>query len=158
MKKHQFLFRISQYFFYLLMGVSIVLTVIFYLNTGKINPNDPLSAQISQIGPILNTFLFWTYILAGIAIVFAIGFPAFSIILNPKSGLKALISIGALVLVMFVAYQLGDDKVLDIAGYTGADNVASTLKMTDMILYSVYGMTVVAVLAILYGEISKLFK
>jgi len=158
MKQQQLLFRISQIFFFALMGISIVLMVIFYLNTGKIDPNAPLSAQISQIGPILNTFTYWTFILAFLAIAFAIGFPAIQMIANPKSGIKALVSIGILGLVMFVAYQLGDDTVLNIAGYTGEDNVASKLKMTDMILFSVYGMTIIAVIAIIYGEISKLFK
>lgn len=158
MKQHQLLFRISNYFFYALMGVSIVLTVIFYLNTGKINPDDPLTTQISQIGPVLNTFTLWAILLGGMAVLFAIGFPALQIITNPKSGIKVLLSVAALAIAMFVAYSLGDDTILTIAGYNGPDNIPTRLKMTDMILFSVYGMTVIAVLAILYGEISKLFK
>jgi hypothetical protein len=158
MKQQQLLIRISQFFFYALMGISIVLVVIFYLNTGKINSADPLSAQISQIGPILNTFVLWAGVLILLAVIFAIGFPAFNMIANPKAGLKAIVSIGILALAMFVAYQLGDDQVLEIAGYNGPDNVPVRLKLTDMILYSVYGMTVIAIIAILYGEFSKLFK
>ncbi len=158
MKKQKLFIRIAEIFFLALMGISILLTVIFYLNTGKINSADPLSMQISQIGPILNVLLNWTLLLCGLAVLFAIGFPALQMITNPKSGIKALISLGVLGLLMFVAYQLGDGTIMEIAGYNGPDNIPTRLKMTDMIIFSVYGMVVVAVCAVLYAEISKLLK
>ncbi|MFA5815833.1 MAG: hypothetical protein WC865_09475 [Bacteroidales bacterium] len=134
------------------------MTLVFYLNTGKINSNDLLVSQIRQIGPILNYLLSWAYLLAALAVVFAIGFPAFQMVTNPKSGLKALISIGIIGLLMFIAYQLGDGTVMNIAGYNGPDNIPTRLKMSDMILFSMYGMIVISTLAVLYAEISKLFK
>ncbi len=158
MKKQQLLLTISRYFFLALMVISIGLTVVFYLNAGKINSDSPLSMQINQIGPILNVLVNWAYILAGLSVFFMVGFPFLQIISNPKSGLKALISIGILAILMFVAYQLGDGTVMDIAGYTGGDNVPSRLKMTDMIIFSTYGMVVAAIIVVLYAEISKLFK
>jgi hypothetical protein len=159
MKKQKLLIRIAEIFFLALMGVSIVLTLVFYLNTSKINSDAPLlSTKISQIGPILNVLLYWTYLLCFFAVVFAIGFPAVQMIANPKSGLKALISLGVIGLLMFAAYQLGDGTIMEIAGYNGPDNIPSRLKLTDMIMFSLYGMTVIAVIALLYSEISKLFK
>jgi len=159
MKKQKLLLRIAEIFFLALMGVSIILTIVFYLNAGKVNNDAPLlSTKISQIGPILNVLLYWTYILCALAVIFAIGFPAIQMVANPKSGIKALISIVALGALMFLAYQLGDGTIMDIAGYNGPDNIPSRLKMTDMIMFSLYGMTVISVIALLYSEVSKLFK
>lgn len=158
MKQQKILLRVSQYFFLALMGISILLTIVLYLNTGKINQDDPINTQISQIGPILNLLLNWSYILAALAVFFAIGFPIWHMISNPKSGLKALISFGAIAVLLFLAYQLGDGTVMNIAGYNGSDNIPSRLKMTDMLMFSMYGMVVVAIGAILYAEISKIFK
>jgi hypothetical protein len=158
MKQQKLLLRISQIFFFSLIGISILLVIIFYLNTGNINTEDPLRIQITQMGSILNYFLTWAYILAGIAVIAAVGFPIIQMITNPKSGLKALISVGALGLLLFLTYQLGDGTTLNIPGYDGPDNVPSRLKMTDMVLFSVYGMVVISILTLLYTEISKLFK
>lgn len=158
MKQQQLLLRISQIFFLALMGISIVLTVVFYLNTGKINTADPLTTQISQIGSILNYLVYWSYVLIGLSVLFAIGFPAIQMIFNPKAGLKALISLAGIALLMFIAYQLGDGTKMEIAGYGGPDNIYSRLKMTDMVIFSVYGFVVISILAVLYAEISKLFK
>jgi hypothetical protein len=158
MKKQKLFLRIAEIFFFALMGISVLLTVIFYLNTGKINSSAPLATQISQIGSILNVLLYWSYLLALFAIIFAIGFPAIQIIANPKAGIKVLIGLVVVAVLMFVAYQLGDGTVMNIAGYTGPDNVPTRLKLTDMIMFSLYGMTVVSVIALLYAEISKLLK
>jgi len=156
--KQNVLMRIGQVFFYALMAVCVVLIVIFYLNTGNINPDDPKIKQMSDLGPILNYLLVWAYILVGIAIVFSIGFPLFNMASNPKKGLKTLISVVLLAVVFFVAYQLGDDTILQIAGYNGKDNVASTLKLTDMGIYAMYALIAGSILAVLYSSISKLFK
>jgi hypothetical protein len=158
MKKQKLLLRISQIFFLSLIGISILLVIMFYLNTGNVNSDDPLKVQIGQMGPILNYFIYWTYILAAIAIIISVGFPVVQMISNPKGGLKALISLGLLAALMFVTYQLGDGTPLNIAGYDGPDNIPSRLKMTDMIIFSVYGMVVISILTVLYTEISKLFK
>jgi hypothetical protein len=158
MKKQKTYLRIAQIFFLSLMGISVLLTLIFYLNIGNVNSNDPLVKQISDMGPTLNYLTYWTYFLTILSALFAVGFPAMQIISNPKSGWKALASLGVIALVFFVAYQLGDGTVMDIAGYTGGDNIPKTLKLTDMAMFSMYAMVVGSVVAVLYSEISKLFK
>jgi hypothetical protein len=158
MKTQKLLLRIGEIFFLVLMGISILLTILFYINANKINPDDQIIQQISQIGPILNVLIGWAIILAGFSVLFAIGFPIIQMIANPKNAIKAVISIGLLAVLLFVAYQLGNGTPLDIAGYHGSDNIPSTLKLTDMIIFSVYVMVVISILSILYAEISKLFK
>ncbi|MFA6127574.1 MAG: hypothetical protein WC699_09730 [Bacteroidales bacterium] len=158
MKKQKLYLRIAEIFFFSLMGISVLLTLIFYLNIGKVNTNDPLVKQISEMGPTLDYLTYWAYLLTILSVLFAIGFPAIQVISNPKQGLKALFSVIGIAIMMFIAYSLGDDTIMDIAGYNGTGNVPKTLKMTDMALFSMYAMIAGAVIALLYSEISKLFK
>jgi len=158
MKKQKLYIRIAEIFFLSLMAISVILTLIFYLNIGNVNPNDPLPKRIMDIGSSLDYLTYWTYLLTILSVLFAIGFPAIQIFANPKSGLKALASVAGLAVVFFIAYQLGDDTIMNIAGYTGPDNIPSRLKMTDMAIFANYAMVIGAVIALLYSEVSKLFK
>jgi len=158
MKKQKKFLRIAQIFFLALLGISMVLTLIFYLNIGNVNTNDQLMKRVADMGITLDYLLFWAYLLTLLSILFAIGFPAIQIFSNPKGGLKALVAVVGIGVLMFIAYQLGDDTIMNIAGYSGTGNVPKTLKMTDMAIYSMYAMTAGAVIALLYSEISKLFK
>lgn len=158
MKKQKLYIRIAEIFFFSLIAISVILTFIFYLNIGDVNNNDPLMKRIADMGITLDYLTYWTYLLTALAAIFAIGFPALQVISNPKDGLMGLLAIVGIGVLMFVAYQLGDDTIMNIAGYTGPDNIPSRLKMTDMAIFSMYAMTIGAVVALLYSEISKLFK
>ena len=158
MKKQKLFIRIAEIFFFSLMALSVILTLIFYLNIGNVDANDPLSKRVADMGITLDYLMYWSYLLSLLAVLFAIGFPAIQIVSNPKGGLKALIAVIGIGLLFFVAYQLGDDTIMDISGYNGPDNIPSRLKMTDMAIYSMYAMTIGSVIALLYSEISKLFK
>ncbi len=150
--------RLGQIFFYILLVVSVVLVVIFYVKYGNVNSDDPTSKKMSDLGPILNNFVYWTYFMIAVAVFFTLIFPIIHIISNPKSGLKTLLSLAVLALVLFVGYQLADDTILQIPGYSGPDNIPSTLKLTGMGIYSMYIMLGGALLAMLYSSISKLFS
>lgn len=158
MKKQKLFIRIAEIFFFALMAISVILTVIFYLNIGNVNANDLLPKRIADMGITLDYLLWWAYLLSVLSVIFAIGFPAIQIFANPKAGLKALAAVVGIGVLMFVAYQLGDDTIMEIAGYNGPDNVPSRLKMTDMAIFSMYAMVAGSVIALLYSEISKLFK
>jgi len=158
MKKQKLLIRIAEIFFFSLIAISVILTLIFYFNIGNVNANDLLAKRVSDMGMSLDYLLFWAYLLSLLSVVFAIGFPAIQVISNPKAGLQALLAVVGIGVLMFVTYQLGDDTIMNIAGYTGTGNVPKTLKLTDMAIFSMYAMVVGAVIALLYSEVSKLFK
>jgi hypothetical protein len=156
--KNRYLIKLGEYFFIALLAISVLLTIIFYINSSKINSDDPALKQISDLGSILDIFFYWAYLLAALAVILAIGLPLINIISNPKSGLKTLISVAIIAVMLFVAYQFADGTVMDIAGYKGPDNIPSRLKFTDMGIFSMYAMIVAAIGVVLYAEISKLFK
>ncbi|MFO7617419.1 MAG: hypothetical protein R6V75_09225 [Bacteroidales bacterium] len=156
--KQNTLVRIGQYFFYLLMAVCVVLIVLFYLSNRNVNPDDSIAKQMADFGSMMDIMMIWVYILLGIAVVAAVGIPLIGMISNPKRGLKTLISVLILGVIFFIAYQLGSGDIMEIAGYTGPDNIPSRLKFTDMVIFSVYALLAVSVLALLYSSVSKLFK
>ena len=156
--KHRYLNKIGQYFFYILLAVSVLLTIIFYMNTGNVNPNDSVAKRISDLGPILNILFYWTYLLTALSIVLAIGLPMINLATEPKKILKMVLFIVAIAALVFVAYQFSDGTIMNIAGYEGTANVPSTLKIVDTIMFTLYGGIAVAVLSVIYAEASKLFK
>ncbi len=140
------------------MAVSIVLTGLFYF--GGIVP-ETIDSNFPE--PIwTNQYLFWAKLLFGIGAIIAIIFPIISfvntLIHNPKQAMR---SVGGLVffgLVIFIAYIVADDTVLNITEYKGSDNVASTLKMAGTSLYTMYFLGGIAIFAIILTEIMKVFK
>ncbi len=152
------LIKIGQWFYYALMAISVILVVIFYLNNGNVNTDDSTSKQMADLGPVLNYYIFWAYVLLGIAAIFSLIFPLFRMIGNPKSGVKTLISVVILAVVLLIAYQLGDDTLLNLPGYDGNDNVAERLKMTDMAIFTMYALLAGALLAMLFSSVRRLFN
>lgn len=149
---------IAQIFYWVLLAVSVLLIVLFYVKNGDVNPDDSWSKQISDFGPTLNYYLFWSYILVGLAVFFTVIFPLVNMITNPRSGLKTLVALVVLGGLLFVGYQLADDSIMNIPGYTGPDNIPERLKLTGMGIYMMYFMLGGAILAMVYSTISKVFK
>jgi magnesium-transporting ATPase (P-type) len=150
--------RIAQIFFYILMAVSVIVIVMFYVKNGNVNPDDPIDKQMVDMGGILNTFTLWSYFMIAVAVFFTLIFPIINMFSNPKSGLKSLLSLAIMALVLFVGYQLADDTIMQIPGYDGHDNVPQTLKLTGMGVYTMYIMLGGTVLAVLYSSVSKLLR
>jgi hypothetical protein len=78
--------------------------------------------------------------------------------MNPKNAVKTFIILAVVGLLIFISYQLASDEPLNIVGYTGPDNIPSTLKLSDTGLFLTYILAGLAFFSIIYSEISKFFK
>lgn len=150
--------KAGQIFYWILLAVSVVLIIAFYVKNGNVNADDPFSKQIIEFGPILNYYVIWAYILVGLAVFFTVVFPIATMVANPKSGLKTLASIAVLALLLFIGYQLADDTIMELPGYTGKDNIPSTLKLTGMGVYMMYFMLGGSLIAMAFSAIRNIFK
>lgn len=150
--------RISQILGYVLLAVSVVLGVIFFMHTGDIDPDAAKSEQILQVGPILNYFLLWATILTGLAAFFTFIFPIGKMIINPKRAIKSFIMIVVFAIMIFLAWSFSSDELLTIPGYDGHDNVPERLKLAGTIIYTMYILLAGVLLTIIYSEVSKVFK
>lgn len=132
-----------------LLAISAVLTVLFYAG----------GEDMSGAPVYTNIFLIWGGILVGIAAGFAVIFPIIQMITNPKNAKKGLFGVVALVVVLGVAYMLSSTEQL---GITNAEliqyDVPSTLKYAGTMINSIYVLAALAILTIIYTEVTKAFK
>lgn len=143
--------KILKIVLYLLLAVTLVFAGLFYFG-GIVEGATYLTPNYTE------SFLNW-----GIALV--IGTAAVTIlaeiiklVLNPKNAVRSLLSILFLAVVVFIAYSLADATPMVLVGYEGPDNVPSMLLMADTFLYSMYFLFGAAFLAILYAELSRIFR
>ncbi len=137
----------------LLVGIiiSILVMALFYLG-GQTPAQEKIMADLSQ-PKYTDIMLYWCYILLVVTIIVLIGFAISAFFKqlkeSPKKALSGFLVLIGLAAMLIITFILGDGTPLNIAGYSGTDNVAGTLKMTDMWLFSCYIMLVLTVLAIL---------
>ena len=146
--------KIVTYLLYFLMLVSVVLVILFYF--GKVVPGTEDTNFEEPV--ITKTILLWAGILVGLTAVLSLAFPIINIVTNPKAAKGTLFTlIGAAVLI-FIAWILASDAVLDMPHYEGKDNVPKTLKLAGTGIFTAYILAGLAILSILYSEIAKYFK
>jgi cellulose synthase/poly-beta-1,6-N-acetylglucosamine synthase-like glycosyltransferase len=146
--------KIVSYFLYALMVISVVLAVLFYF--GKVVPGTEGTNMHEPT--ITKTFLLWAGILTGLIALLSLVFPIINLVSHPKAAKKTLITIVGVAILIFVAWMLAADAVLDIPQYEGKENVPKILKLAGTGLYTTYILAGLAILSILYSEISKYFK
>jgi len=139
---------------WVLMAVTIVFAVIFYL--GNIVPGTE-GTRIEE-PTITQSFLVWAYILflltAGVTLFFSV----VNFVVNPKGAKKSLIGLVAAIAIIAISYLLSDDTLLNMPFYDGKDNVPGTLKFVDTTLFTAYILVGIAFLSIIWSSISRVFK
>jgi len=142
---------------WVLMGVSVVITVLFFLFIDK---GDTLAANPEFIEPqFTGLFMGINYFMVALgvlvtAFVVLAGFGA-SFKENPKKAAMSLLPVLLMALLLIVTWFLGSGEKMDIIGYEGTDNVGFWPQCTDMICYSVYTLVSITILCILGGVIYK---
>ena len=146
--------KIAQYVLWALMAASLVFVAWFFFG-GFIEGTEGTNYAEPNI---TEAILKWTYVLLGITLAVTIIFPIFFMFTN----LQSLKRLGVVILIaavlIFVSYQLADDKVLDLVAYSGPDNVPATLKIVGTGVIFTYILGVAAIVSILYSSISNIFK
>lgn len=146
-------YRMSYYALYACIALILVVLGMFYF-VGYNNPvgeyNEPAYTE---------TLIYLMYAMFGICVaVTLIGAIAqFGAALkeNPKSAIKSLLGIVLLVIVLVVSYSVGSDAAV-MTG-TGAYTDAFWLKISDMLIYSIYFLLGVAAIGTLIN-LSGIFK
>lgn len=138
-------------------AISLVVFALFFFG-GQVSEEQKLVADMSQ-PKFTDMLLYWAYAILAITIVVLILFAIFgffkSLKESPKKALGGLFVMLALVALLVVTFVIGDGTLLNIPGYDGSDNNPTTLKLTDMWLFSSYIMLVITIGAIF---LTPLFK
>lgn len=125
-------------------GIAIIGTILFLM----ILLNDNTDA----IDYAISLSLWAIYIAAGIALLFGI----YHFASNVKSNPKSLVPIVAFIVIIVVSRLLAQNEVITDELLSRADE--DQILMTDTGLYMFYILMAIAIFAILYSEVSRLFK
>jgi hypothetical protein len=93
------------------------------------------------------------YILLGVAVAAAVIFPILQLAQNPKGAKGALIGIGLLAVVIGISYALASD-----VNPSKMEITADDAKKVGVGLYAVYILGAVAIISMVYSEVSKMIK
>ncbi len=132
--------KILRIFLGVLLAVSALLAILFYL--------DIVSDDL---------LIYWGYFLVIFAAAITILFPIAHIVLNPKNSLKIFIALGLMVVLAIVSYSVSKVGFSDLA-IEKLETTAETAKYVGAGLIFTYILAAIAVFAIIFSSISKLFK
>ena len=157
----------------ILMALSLVLMVVFYMALGKVTADsDDFAGIMRELGPILEVTMLWTYGLFIVAAIAALLFPLVSTLSDIKKLKGAIIPIVATIVIIAIARVLSSDAIVEFSQYLdfytkafdlktseGFEPLARALsKNVDTGLITTYILFFGAFLAIIYSEIAKSFK
>lgn len=100
--------------------------------------------------------MYVTYVFGGVAVGSAILFPLLNAIKSPGTFLKSLMGVGVLVALFGVSYMLSSPAVTNSWVARGITEGVSKMVGAGLIMF--YMVMVIAVLGLIYSEVSKAFK
>jgi len=132
--------KLIQWFLYGMLGISALFGALFY--AGSIS---------------VDLLITWGYILLGVTILATLLAAASNILLNPKGSLKILIVLAGMVVVALISYALSTNE-FSAAQLEKMQITEATSKMVGAGLFFTYFLAIVALLAIVYSAVSRIFK
>ncbi len=143
----------------IVLWVLIVISAILVVSL-MVNISD--NTQDATMGGWINTNLIWSYILiivgAGIAIIAGL----FHMFTDKRAAKRGLIAVAFLGVIALVSYLLASPEIPQFPGvdrYIADGTLTSRIsKLIDTGLYATYILFGLALLAIAYSTVSKMFK
>lgn len=136
-----------------LIIVGLVGAILWFMLPEK----DMPAAEAAQSGA-MNAMFWITYLLLAVAVVFSLLFALVNLFSNPKSLKKTLFVIVGFLVVVGIAYALssGTDVSIEEMANRGIATSESTIKRIGAGLNMFFILTVIAVVAMLWGGLKKM--
>jgi len=147
--------NITRWVLYLFLALSVISGLVFYLLYDSGRAMTVLLEDLDNI--YLDEFLYWAGILLALTVVVTVISPVYGYIVNPKNMGKLLISAGVAVVIIIIAYMLADNSVTEVQAVKYGLTEAGS-KRVDVGLYTTFIIFGLAVLALLYSSVVRLFK
>ncbi|WP_455672050.1 hypothetical protein [Phocaeicola sp.] len=146
-------YKMSYYALYACIALILVVFVMFY----AVGYNNPVGEYNEPAHTETLIYLMYAMFAICVAVTLIGAIAQFGAALrdNPKSAIKSLLGIVLLVVVLAVSYSIGSDA--SVMTGTGAYTDAFWLKITDMLIYSIYLLLGVAAVGTLIN-LSGIFK
>ena len=147
--------NITRWVLYLFLAVAVISGLVFYLLYDSGRAMTVLLEDLDNI--YLDEFLYWAGILLALTVVVTVISPIYGYIVNPKNMGKLIISAGVAIVIIIIAYMLADDSVTEVQAVKYGLTEAGS-KRVDVGLYTTFITFGLAVLALLYSSVVRLFK
>lgn len=143
---------------YLNIGLGIVLGISVLLVLNLLSNMD----NTAQLASSLDGNFYWTYLLLGIGAAAILVYSLIQTFSSVETAKKSLIPVAALLVVFLIAYMMSSSE---IPQFYGAQKLieegtltAGVSKMVDTGLYSVYIMSIVSIIALVYSSVARFWK
>lgn len=137
--------RIVRIVFYSIVILAIAYGVVYLIWLGN---NEGRGAGVG-----LNL----AYILMGVAAVGVLAASVSNFIQHPKSAIGVGIGLVIFALIAFIGYSVSSGEILESYYKNGVDT-AKESKIVDAELYLMYGLGIIALIAVVLNEVSSAFK
>ncbi len=153
-------YKVSYYALYVMFAAIILVLLLFYLGGDAQGNAVLMGVDPDMWQPARTDAMLWLiYVMIGLAVACTLvaAFFQFAAALkdNPASAIRSLLGLILLAAVMVVSWFLGSDKVMNIPGYEGTDNVPFWLQFSDMFIYAIYFLLGATIVAIIGSSIMK---
>lgn len=133
--------KIIQWSLYILMGLSALVGILFYTNTGG----------------NIDLVLYWGYVLVILVLAVTLLGAVLNLMQNPKGSIKLLIALALIVVVFFVSYALSKNTFSPVM-LEKKQTTATTVRLVGAGLFILYLTALASIGVILYTTIAKFFK
>lgn len=126
---------------YVLMGISALATILFYAGT------------ITE-----SLFLIWAYFLFFIAVASTLVFSFMRIFSSAKSAKQGLMSLGILVILVFIAWLIASPEIPQFLGVEEFNVTPAISRNVGTVLIVTYILFIVAIGSMLYYAVKNMFS
>jgi hypothetical protein len=133
--------KIVQWFLYILLGLSAVMGILFFTNTGG----------------RVNLILCWGYFMFFLAIATLLLITGLNIMRNPKGSVKILIAIALMAVVFFISYSMSSNS-FSPSQLEKMKITESTVRFVGAGLLILYVLGLGAIGVVIYTSIAKFLK
>lgn len=149
-------YKLSYYVLYVLFAAILLVLALFFFG-GDAQGDAVLASVDPEMWQPANTdaLLYLNYFLFAVGAIAAVVSFFHFLVSNPKASMGSLYVLAGSIIVLAVTWFMGSPEKLEIISYEGSDNVGFWAQATDMFLYSLYTLFIVALLCMLLGGIKK---
>lgn len=148
-------YKVSYYVLYALFAVIVAVLGMFYFSgfSETVVMNGTTFNSPAYTDLLLNLVYAVLGLCVAVTVITAIAQFASSMLASPTKAIKSLIGIILLVILLGVAYSMGSDAAVSTGDGLYTD--AFWLKISDMLLFSIYFLLAATVLAILGSSVKR---
>jgi len=132
--------KLLQWSLYALLIVSVILGILFYSGTSG-----------------ADNMIYWSYALLIFAVVITVLAAIVNLFLNPKGSIKFLIMLGVMVILAIISYSVSTNEFNEFQ-LEEMEVTATTSRIVGAGLVFTYALAIIALLAIVFSSVSRIFK